>query len=181
MTPRDDIPDARLLPDSSEGFRIEFNPNQPPARVRFSLAHEIGHTIFPDCGSMIRNRVPWTGRGDAWQLEVLCNIAAAEILMPPGPLLDYSEQGSLTIQGLPSIWRKFNVSAEALLIRIARLTREPISVFAASRVNDWRKGHPPSAIFSGLEQEEDNFLLRPLGHSPNGSSFAPDLIWALLK
>src|SRR5437867_11139604 len=85
VTPRHDIPDARLIPEVSGGHRIEFNPNQPRARVRFSLAHEIGHTLFPDCDSMIRNRVPWTSRSDAWQLELLCNIAAAEILMPPGP------------------------------------------------------------------------------------------------
>src|SRR5207245_7020960 len=39
--PRDDIPDARLVPESAKGVRIEFNPNQPRSRVRFSLAHEI--------------------------------------------------------------------------------------------------------------------------------------------
>src|SRR5205807_4218811 len=136
VTPRDDIPDARLIPEPSGGHRIEFNPNQPRARVRFSLAHEIGHTLFPDCDSMIRNRVPWTSRNDAWQLELLCNIAAAEILMPPGPLLDSSKDEGLRINDLPSIWKKFDVSAEAFLIRIARLTREPFSVFAASRVAD---------------------------------------------
>src|SRR5207302_3604201 len=42
----------------------------------------------------------------------------------------------LRINDLPSIWKKFDVSAEAFLIRIARLTLEPISVFAASRVTD---------------------------------------------
>jgi O-acetyl-ADP-ribose deacetylase (regulator of RNase III) len=85
---------------------------------------------------MVRNRERFAARTDAWQLELLCNIAAAEILMPPGPALDFSVKDDLTIDDLPSIWKKFDVSAEALLIRIARLTGEPISVFAASRLSD---------------------------------------------
>jgi hypothetical protein len=57
VTPKDDIPDARLRPESSIGARIEFTPNQPKARVSFSLAHEIRHTFFPGFGMTILNRV----------------------------------------------------------------------------------------------------------------------------
>jgi hypothetical protein len=57
ITPRDDIPDARLIPESSTGARIEFDPNQPKARISFLLAHEIGQTLFPDFGLTIRNRL----------------------------------------------------------------------------------------------------------------------------
>ncbi|MDF2783304.1 MAG: hypothetical protein K0S89_696 [Nitrososphaeraceae archaeon] len=57
MTPRDDIPDARLIPESSTRAGIEFYPKQPKARVSFSLAHEIGQTLFPDFGLTIRNRL----------------------------------------------------------------------------------------------------------------------------
>src|SRR5260370_36865772 len=38
---------------------------------------------WPVCAERVRNRarMPF-GEGDEWQLEALCNIAAAEILMP---------------------------------------------------------------------------------------------------
>ena len=62
ITPRDDIPDARLMPESSTGARIELDPNQPKARVSFSLAHEIGQTLFPDFGLTIRNRLKMSKR-----------------------------------------------------------------------------------------------------------------------
>lgn len=48
IIPRDDIAEARLIPETSTGPRIEFNPNQPKPRVRFSLAHGIGQTLLPD-------------------------------------------------------------------------------------------------------------------------------------
>lgn len=62
ITPRDDIPDARLIPKSSTGARIKFDPNQPKARVSFSLAREIGQTLFPDFGLTIRNRLKMSKR-----------------------------------------------------------------------------------------------------------------------
>jgi hypothetical protein len=57
ITPRDDILDARLMPESSTGARIELNPNQPKVRVSFSLAHEIDQTLFSDIGLTIWNRL----------------------------------------------------------------------------------------------------------------------------
>ena len=32
---------------SDEPLVIEFNPTRPRGRLRFSLAHEIAHTLFP--------------------------------------------------------------------------------------------------------------------------------------
>ncbi len=55
IIPRDDIADARLIPETSTGPRIEFNPNQPKPRVRFSLAHGIGQTLLPDFALTIRD------------------------------------------------------------------------------------------------------------------------------
>jgi hypothetical protein len=57
ITPRDDSLDARLMPESSTGARIELDPNQPKVRVSFSLAHEIDQTLFSDIGLTIWNRL----------------------------------------------------------------------------------------------------------------------------
>jgi hypothetical protein len=57
ITPRDDIPDAKLIPKSSIGARTKSDPKQPKARVSFSLAREIGQTLLPDFGLTIRNKL----------------------------------------------------------------------------------------------------------------------------
>ena len=130
VTPRDDVLDARLVP-SGAGSRIEFNPNRPPGRIRFSLAHEIAHTLFPDYRSEIRRRGP--SRGDTWQAELLCNVAAAEILMPIGTAVELSNE-SVDIDNLMRLRKEFDVSTEALFLRMARRTTESCAMFAAARI-----------------------------------------------
>lgn len=136
VAPRSDIPDARTVPLSDGGLEIEYNPNRPAARVRFSLAHEIAHTLFPDCAETIRNRSKADlAASDEWQLETLCNIGAAELLMPVGSLPN-SAVSKIGIDQVLELRAKFDVSTEAILLRLARVTDSPCAVFAASRVEE---------------------------------------------
>ena len=131
VLPNDAVADARIVP-ITEGLRIEFNPNRPHGRVRYSVAHEIAHTLFPDCDEMVRNRTPSVDlRDDTWQLELLCNIGAAELLMPTG----YTdlENERIDIDNLLRLRGEFDVSTEAILLRMAKLTSRPCTVFAAAR------------------------------------------------
>lgn len=133
VVPRHDVRDARTVPVGQSGTRIEFNPNRPPMRVRYSVAHEIAHTLFPDCGELVRNRAAYHEMsGDDAQLESLCNIGAAEILMPAGSLLaeDLPEPSSESIINLR---RRYQVSTEALVIRLAKMSAAPLAAFCASR------------------------------------------------
>jgi uncharacterized protein DUF955 len=84
---RQDLEDARLVPIEGEKPRIEFNPNRRPARIRFSVAHELGHLLLSDFAEQVRYRDRShgdPGGTDDWQLESVCNVAAAELLMPAG-------------------------------------------------------------------------------------------------
>ena len=71
-------------------------------------------------------------KDDDWQLESLCNIAAAEILMPFGTL-----QEELSIR--PSVGlvldlrRKYLVSCEAIVNRLVKLSAYPCVAFLARR------------------------------------------------
>ena len=56
VSPNDEVFDARSVPLGLTGMRIEFNPHRPQGRTRFSVAHEITHTLFPDCAESVRNR-----------------------------------------------------------------------------------------------------------------------------
>lgn len=134
---REDVPDARTLPVGGR-LRIEFNPNRPPQRVRYSLAHEIAHTLFPDCAEAIRSRSKHAGlRADDWELEALCNIAAAEILMPTGEL-QTPQPYDCAIERVLQLREQYLVSTEAVLIRLTHLANFATAAFAASRIESGR-------------------------------------------
>jgi Zn-dependent peptidase ImmA (M78 family)/O-acetyl-ADP-ribose deacetylase (regulator of RNase III) len=129
---RDDVRDARTVVDESGELVIEANPNRPRARMRYSVAHELGHTLFPDCREHVRNRAVYHEMvGDEWQLEALCNIAAAEFLMPAGSFPELNDV-DVTIDNVLEFRKQYEVSTEAVLLRIVRLATEPLAMFAAS-------------------------------------------------
>lgn len=128
---RQDIPEARTVP-SNQGYLIEFNPNRPRNRVKYSICHEIAHTYFPDCADRVRNRLTHEKmKGDDWQLETLCNIAAAEMLMPIGSVTGLSSD-KLGIDDVLEARKRHEVSAEAVLLRAIRLTTGQYAMFCAS-------------------------------------------------
>jgi len=132
VAPNADVREARTVPVGRDRFKIEFNPTRPRGRLRYSIAHEISHTFFPDCGERIRNRSIKEGiRPDEWQLEALCNIAAAELLMPIGSF-EALQGESNDVNHLMEVRKQFDVSAEALFIRKVRIAAEPCFMFAAS-------------------------------------------------
>ena len=134
VVPREDVLDARLIAKTGR-IEIEYNPNRSLNRIKFSVAHEIAHTLFPDYKEAIRSRSGESQRADDWQLELLCNIAAAEILMPAGPSFD-QEKIAVTIDNVIQVHKQFGVSTEAALLRLGKSTTQPITIFAAARERD---------------------------------------------
>ena len=137
VVPVDEVPDARTVPSDTGkfGVRIEYNPTRPQGRRRFSLAHEISHLLFPDVANAVRNRGKIDrAQTDDWQLELLCNLAASELVMPVGSLEELPEtEPSMNL--MVQLRRRLEVSFEALFLRVARLTEFPIAVFASARIN----------------------------------------------
>ena len=123
------IADARLV-EVEGGAKIEFNPQQARERVRFSIAHEVAHLLFPDWNNEIRNRGEQVTVDDQWQLEMLCNLAASEFVLPIGSLEATSTVPSIEI--LMRGRREYDVSAEAFLIRVVNVSNQPVGVFFAS-------------------------------------------------
>jgi len=130
VEPNAGVADARTVATSG-GIKIEFNPLQARGRVRFSIAHEVAHTLFPDVGDSVRHR-GGTVSGDDWQLEMLCNLAAAEFVMPVGSLAPMAKLPA--IEELMSERRRFDVSTEAYLLRATKVTLEPVLMFCASPI-----------------------------------------------
>jgi hypothetical protein len=130
VQPSQDELDAALVPRAG-GVSILFNPNRPAARIRYSIAHELGHTLFPDHATTARHRLAAGHAAEDSELELLCNIAAAEILMPVGSFPELREV-QLNIDAALELRAIYDVSTEAVLLRIGRLAATPVAVFAAS-------------------------------------------------
>lgn len=172
------VADARLVATES-GPKIEFNPQQPRERVRFSIAHEIAHLLFPDWSEQIRNR-GGDKTPDDWQLEMLCNLAASEFVLPIGSLSAASDVPS--IEDLMHRRREYDVSAEAFLIRLAKVSSQPIGIFVSSpTVSDEGKRHykvdyfvgsptAPRVRASGMAIPEESIVHRctAIGHTDRG-------------
>lgn len=169
------VADARLVVTPS-GPRIEFNPQQPRERVRFSIAHEIAHLLFPDWSEQIRNR-GGDKTPDNWQLEMLCNLAASEFVLPIGSLSAVTDIPP--IEDLMRKRRDYDVSAEAFLTRLAKISSQPIGIFVSSptvsengtrhyRI-DYFIGSPtsPKIRLSGMSIPDDSIVHRctAIGHT----------------
>jgi O-acetyl-ADP-ribose deacetylase (regulator of RNase III) len=140
VAPSGDVLDAQILTAKGGALRILFNPDRPPARINYSVAHEIGHSLFPDCAEIVRHRLKHTGSTrDEWQLEMLCNLAAAEILMPVGSLR--REDLDPAIDAISELRKRYAVSSEAVLLRMLRLTQTKCLGFVARREPDTSLGH----------------------------------------
>jgi Zn-dependent peptidase ImmA (M78 family) len=159
LSPRIDIIDARVLPVGAKSFKVEYNPERPRGRMRFSVAHEIAHTLFPDCRETSRNRLQLADSAvDNWQLELLCNIAAAEFLMPVGSGLD--PKNPVTVDNLLLLQQQFDVSTEAIAIRVAKITQAPCTIFTASKINGNDEGEGYSVEYSVPSRTSKLSILR---------------------
>ena len=132
VRPNAALADARVFWNNN-GYEIEYNPHRPRGRVNFSIAHEIAHTFFPDCAEEVRNRNRETWEKPNWQLEVLCNVGAAELTMPVGSFPS-EDDAVVTIEKLMCVRKDFQVSAEAVLIRLVKLASSRVACFSATRL-----------------------------------------------
>jgi len=157
-----------MIPTRGGKLTIEYNPNRPKARIRYSIAHEIAHTLFPDCAQRVRerHRREEMKQGD-WKVEMLCNIGAAEFLMPIGSFPDLAKK-SINIDILMDLRKQYEVSVEAVLLRVVKLTEERCVVFCSSR----RESHGRSAYYhvDYMVPSRTNTKALPFGSKlPSGS------------
>lgn len=120
---------AVLIPKKG-GFHVKLNQLLPKVRQRFGLAHEIGHTFFFNVDSETPFR-PYHHLGRDPIEERLCNIFAAEVLMPGERLVaDVASLGSCTADKFLSLARIYGVSNQYAAIRITGLRVWNMAVIA---------------------------------------------------
>jgi len=117
-----------LLIKLEEGYLIKLNCMRPSYRQNFSCAHEIIHTFFDDPNITLRRRSrvdSSTSMTCRETEEALCDIGAAELLMPEAIFRQYASNYSSCSAALQPLARSFGVSIQAVAIRLTEIKKEP--------------------------------------------------------
>jgi hypothetical protein len=135
--PLDDV--QGLLASEAYGMVI-VNENDPPARQRFTEAHELMEYVF----KLLKARRSWNGQmvGNLPQnkKEQLCNLGAAELLMPRQLFIDQAGGRKVGFEVAQDLASTFQVSLTAALVRMIRLSHAPYTVVL------FRHKHKPSEL-----------------------------------
>lgn len=102
-------------------------------RSRFSVAHEIVHALIIRMLDDPKLIATLDGTDGAYaELERICNVGAAELLMPSTMMRNSIKSAGFSPEGLLSLYDRFLVSREALLWRAA-------SVMSQTSITKWRR------------------------------------------
>lgn len=109
--------------------QILLNAAKPPVRQRYSAAHEIGHTLFPDYEDTVRRAGRlWRRHGDDSEFEQLCQVAGSELLFPLGAFLAAVAARGPGLLGVLDVADAFRASPEATARRHVETSPEPMAV-----------------------------------------------------
>ncbi len=151
-------PDAELVPDGRGGVTMRVNPDRPDTRLRFSVAHEISHTFFPDytTKAWCRTDARYRDRSNPDDfLEMLCDIAAAELLLPD-PWFSTDAAAVSSAQGLSDLASAYRASREATVRRYAEMNPSSVTAVFLS----W-KLKPTQHATVGREDQCNMFGISP--------------------
>lgn len=113
--------DGMLKCDGKGNFSICLKKNAPVRRKNFTLAHEIAHTFFYD--ELTQSESFRQASNADREEESLCDIAAAELLMPAAifkkDLLRFQDDDRITPFTLFRLQSAYNVSLQAVAIKAA--------------------------------------------------------------
>jgi len=113
--------DGILQCGANRKFRIILNSKSNERRKNFTLAHEIAHTFFYFDLHEFGEKYRGSDNYDKEE-ERLCNLAAAELLMPFScfncDLLNFSDKRDVTPETVFSLMTKYRTSLQAVCMRI---------------------------------------------------------------
>lgn len=140
--------DAILIP-GDRGFRILYNAQvRSEGRRRFSIAHEIAHTLFPDAATTVQRRAERAAYDTQAELDLerWCDQVAAELLMPAPVFRCVARDLGGEAQAVPTLAQTFQVSAAASAVRFTELSDGACAVgFFAWRHRPMVEALPPES------------------------------------
>jgi hypothetical protein len=112
--------DGRLIP-KSDGFLMELRKDRPVTRQNFTCAHELAHTFFYELVPSVKYRNQSDPPPHDPEEERLCDIAAAELLMPNHTFRKVVDGFESSPKSICEIAATFETSIISTAIRMAHL------------------------------------------------------------
>ncbi len=120
--------DGRIFSKGKQVY-IQFADDQCHERVRFTICHEIAHTLFPDCFTRERRRSP--AEQAEWEFENLCNVAAAEFLFPIEEFNSDIGRSQLSADQIEKLAARYEASIDATARRYITICKMPACILFA--------------------------------------------------
>jgi Zn-dependent peptidase ImmA (M78 family) len=163
---------AGLLLPIENGYEISLNAKDSPVRQTLSCAHEIGHTFFLEKEGKQILGVACAARGRTqsnYWLENLCDLAAAELLMPASIFYRFASRYQFNIKSLLPLSKLFATSIQSTAIRLCDLTPRHCYLVSSEQCNSIELNEPilrnTWLTWSGLKETppktKGRLLLKP--------------------
>ena len=170
--------DGYLLKDTDGNGIIFYRgpKHQEGFRWRFTLAHEIGHWVLNELTNSGKTSVPATlDKVEAW-----CNRFASEILIPGDLLKEYLQKDNLTYSAISELKALFQVSEEALFLKLKSLN---VEIEIVERRNgklkllqEIKENNQVSLQFVETQAKNDYNLLKKIAEGNEPFIVGPELI-----
>jgi hypothetical protein len=130
-----DIPWSGHISQTQEGLVITVRASHPRTRKRFTVFHEILHTYMRGFGIQTQYRCHPGAPSDTLgprdrALEQLCDLGAAELLLPRAPFLDDLAGKPVTLDLVEQLAEHYDASLEATARRVVAVHLQPTLLLA---------------------------------------------------
>ncbi len=151
------LPEGQFGTFVPEKNLILIEQNSPPRRQRFTLAHEVMHFLIQHDDDLLSElHEAHTGQALEQQLEALCNLGAAEMLLPGEAVEAALGQKGQTPRLIPELAERYQVSEEVAIIALAERGPIPSLVLMAG-------SRPLRVYFSAHHPQLEGRLARGMG------------------
>lgn len=151
--------DSEISPESDGRVVLRVNKSRPETRQRFSIGHEIGHTLFPEYELSVQCRKAtdrtWADPNDL--IETLCDAAASELLFPTPWFSDRILTMPFCAAAIATLADDYKASREATARRFVELHEEPLAAVFFSwklkpvEIRSVKARSKTGSLFPGME------------------------------
>ncbi|RIH82889.1 Radiation response metalloprotease IrrE [Calidithermus terrae] len=140
------LPEGKFGAFIEEQQRIVIDEDSPPKRQRFTLAHEVMHHLIRNDADVLSDlHEEFEGGQLEAQLEALCNLGAAEMLLPGEVVEAAIARKGQSPRLIPELAEGHQVSEEVAIIALAERGPTPSLVLMA--------GAKPLRVFFSAKHE----------------------------
>jgi hypothetical protein len=121
--------DSEIAPIGGGKVELRVNRDRPYTRQRFSIGHEVGHTLFPEYAVKVQCRKAidrdWADPNDL--IEALCDVASTELLFPLPWFSRSVEELDMTADSIGALATGYEASREATVRRLVEVHPSPLA------------------------------------------------------